>query len=350
MGYDRWDDTSEAALAKEAARIRANIHAAKARFDYTRLDPSSQLQYRVFLDEQQLLLDRYRWREHFYALNQIVGLHVDIPGTLTGAQPLESEEDARAYVKRIAAVRVAMSRLVQHLRTQAKHGIFMPKPVYPLLIEGARNVITGAPHDTGPDGQIFADFKRRVALLDIPAERKARWVEEAREALRNDLQPAYEQLIGVLQDQGEHTPILAGVWQIPDGDTFYAFLVRQFTTTAMTPEDVHTLGLRQVEAVHTEIAAVTRTLDSRVRSGSSWRKPRQTHASMLPTRTRVARSFWRTRARLSVPCRLTSRRLSWPPPPYRSKSGASTATRRLRRPRDSTTPAAQTAADRALCI
>ncbi|HEY0342207.1 MAG TPA: DUF885 domain-containing protein, partial [Steroidobacteraceae bacterium] len=260
VGYDRWDDTSEAALAKEAARIRANIHAAKTRFHYARLDPSSQLQYRVFLDEQQLLLDRYRWRDHFYALNQIVGLHIDIPGTLTGAQPLESEEDARAYVKRISAVRVAMSQLVQHLRTQAKHGIFMPKPVYPLLIEGARNVITGAPHDTGPDGQIFADFKRRIALLDIPSERKTRWVEEAREALRKDLQPAYEQLIAVLQDQGEHTPILAGVWQIPDGDTFYAFLIRQFTTTAMTPEDVHTLGLRQVDAVHTEVATVMRTL------------------------------------------------------------------------------------------
>jgi uncharacterized protein (DUF885 family) len=260
VGYDRWDDTSEAALAKDAARIRANIRAAKAQFDYARLDPPSQLQYRIFLDEQQLLLDRYRWRDHFYALNQIVGLHIDIPGTLTGPQPLETEADAQAYVSRISAAKVAVGQLVQHLRAQAKQGVFMPKTVYPLLIEGARNVITGAPHDTGPDGQIFADFKRRIGLLDIPPERKTRWIEGARKALRSDLQPAYEQLIGVLQDQGERTPILAGVWQIPDGPAFYAFLVRQFTTTAMTPEDVHALGLRQVEAVHGEIAAVMQKL------------------------------------------------------------------------------------------
>jgi uncharacterized protein (DUF885 family) len=260
VGDDRWDDTSEPALAKDAARIRANIRTAKTQFDYARLDPPSQLQYRVYLDEQQLLLDRYRWRDHFYALNQIVGLHIDIPGTLTGPQPLESEADARAYVKRISAAKVAIGQLVQHLRAQAKQGVFMPKPVYPLLIEGARNVITGAPHDTGPDGQIFADFKRRIGLLDIPPERKTRWTEDARKALRSDLQPAYEQLIGVLQEQGEHTPILAGVWQIPDGPAFYAFLIRQFTTTAMTPEDVHALGLRQVEAVHAQIAAIMRTL------------------------------------------------------------------------------------------
>ena len=90
-GNDRWDDTSEPALAAGAARVRGNMRTAKTRFDYARLDAASQLQYRVFLDEQQLLLDRYRWRDHFYALNQIVGLHIDIPGTLTGSQMLQSE-------------------------------------------------------------------------------------------------------------------------------------------------------------------------------------------------------------------------------------------------------------------
>lgn len=260
LGDDRWDDTSEAALAADAARVRANMRAAQQRFDYARLDPPAQLQYRVFLDEQQLLLDRYRWREHFYALNQIVGLHIDIPGTLTSTQPLETEEDARAYVSRIAAAKIALGQLVQRMREQGKRGIFMPKPVYPLLIEGARNVITGAPHDTGPDGQIFADFKRRISLVDIPAERKTRWIEEARKALLTDLQPSYEELIAVMKEQAEHTPIEAGVWQLPDGDAFYAFLVRQFTTTSMTPEDVHALGLRQVAAVHAEIGAVMRTL------------------------------------------------------------------------------------------
>jgi uncharacterized protein (DUF885 family) len=260
VGYDRWDDTSEAALARDAKRIHANMLVAKKQFDVASLDARAQLQYRVFLDEQQLLLDRYRWRDHFYALNQIVGLHIDIPGTLTSTQPLESEADAQAYVRRIEAVKPALGQLVRHMQAQAKRGIYMPKPVYPLLIEGARNVITGAPHDSGPDGRIFADFKRRVASLDIPAERKTQWIEAARKALASDLQPAYEELIGVLKDQGEHTPITAGVWQLPDGDAFYAFLVRQFTTTAMTPADVHALGLQQVTAVHTEIAAVMRTL------------------------------------------------------------------------------------------
>ena len=65
-GYDRWDDESERALAARAAENRRNMETAKRRFDYARLDAASQLQYRVFIDEQQLFLDRYRWRNHFY--------------------------------------------------------------------------------------------------------------------------------------------------------------------------------------------------------------------------------------------------------------------------------------------
>jgi uncharacterized protein (DUF885 family) len=255
-GDDRWDDTSEKALAAAAARVREDLNAAKTRFDYAKLDPASQLQYRVFIDEQQLLLDRYRWRDHFYALNQIVGLHIDIPGTLAGNQQVQDEADARAYIQRIRAVRPAFQQLMRHMQTQAGKGIYIPKTVYPLLIEGAQNVISGAPHDTGADSPIFADFKRRVAQLDIPAERKAALIEQARVALLQQLQPAYQELIRLLKDQAGRTPISGGVWQLPDGDAFYAFLIRQFTTTDMTPAQIHEMGLAEVARSQKEIAAL----------------------------------------------------------------------------------------------
>src|ERR1700691_5466235 len=255
-GDDRWDDTSEQPLAADAARVRGEMRTAKTRFDYTKLDPAGQLQYRVFLDEHQLLLDRYRWRDHFYALNQIVGLHIDVPGTLAGNQVVQTEQDAEAYIRRIRAVQPAFRQLMQHMQAQARQGIYIPKTVYPLLIEGAQNVITGAPHDAGPDSPILADFKRRVGQLDVPAERKERLIEEARRALRQQLQPAYQQLIRLLKDQAERTPITGGVWQLPDGDAFYAFLIRQFTTTDMTPAQIHEMGLAEMARSQREIAAL----------------------------------------------------------------------------------------------
>jgi uncharacterized protein (DUF885 family) len=261
LGDDRWDDTSEPALAADAARVRREMRVAKTRFDYAKLDPAGQLQYRVFLDEHQLLLDRYRWRFHFYALNQIVGLHIDVPGTLTGNQVLQTERDALAYIRRIRAVRPAFRQLMRHMRAQAALGIYMPKTVYPLLIEGAQNVITGAPHDTAADSPIFADFKRRVLQLDIAAARRARLIDEARAALVEELQPAYLELIQLLETQAERTPITGGVWQLPDGDAFYTFLIRQFTTTDMTPAQIHELGLTEVARAQGEIAALMKRLE-----------------------------------------------------------------------------------------
>lgn len=256
LGMDRWDDTSELALARDAAQARRRIATAKAAFSYAKLDAASQLQYRIFLDEQQLLLERYRWRDHQYALNQIVGLHLDIPGILTGAQPLANPRDAAAYIRRITAVPPAFHNLIKHMKAQASLGIYMPKTVYPLLIEGAQNVITGAPHDAGPDSPIFADFKRRVERLDLPAQGKARLVSEARIALQQSLQPAYQQLIDLLKEQGEQRAVSAGVWQLPDGDAFYAFLVRQFTTTAMTPAQIHEMGLTEMARSQADITAL----------------------------------------------------------------------------------------------
>src|SRR5580692_4945916 len=130
QGEDRWDDESERALAARAAENRRNIETAKRRFDYAKLDAASQLQYRVFIDEQQLFLDRYRWRNHFYALNQIVGLHIDVPETLTGKQPFEDERDAEAYIRRIRAVVPAFRDLIAHMKIEASQGVYMPKSVY----------------------------------------------------------------------------------------------------------------------------------------------------------------------------------------------------------------------------
>ena len=142
------------------------------------------------------------------------------------------------------------------MQTQAAQGIYIPKTVYPLLIEGAQNVISGAPHGAGADSPIFADFKRRMAELDIPSDVKAALIGEAQAALTQDLQPAYEDLIRLLKTQERLTPITGGVWQLPGGDAFYTFLIRQFTTTDMTPAQIHDMGLAEVARSQTEIAAL----------------------------------------------------------------------------------------------
>ncbi len=259
-GYDRWDDMSDAGLTAASEADRRALDAARTRFDADKLDPAGKLQLRVFLDQQQLMLDRYRWRNHFYALNQIVGLHVAVADILTNQQPLLTPQQAGAYVRRISAVEPLFEQLTERMRIQARLRIYMPRSVYPLLIEAAGNVVTGEPFTRGPDSPIYADFRRRVALLGLPVTESDALVADCRSALVQHLGPAYKRLIMALRSQQAKTPIDGGVWQLPQGDEFYAFLVRQFTTTDMTPQQIHDLGLREVARIQSEMQVLLQQL------------------------------------------------------------------------------------------
>jgi uncharacterized protein (DUF885 family) len=253
-GLDRWEDLSERGAAAEAAAARAEIAGLRRAARYRALGPREQLQYRVFAEQQQLMLDRYRWRDHLYPLNPIVGPHVDVVSVLT-SQPVASVEDAEAYVRRIAAVRPYFAGLVERLERQAARGVYLPKSIYPILIGQAKNVI--AEPGRGP---IRADFERKLESLQLAPATRAALLERATTALTRDLAPAYADLIRVLEAHGARTPIDGGVWQLPDGAEFYAFLLRQFTTTDITPQRVHELGLAEVARIHGEMTAIARSV------------------------------------------------------------------------------------------
>lgn len=256
-GLDRWDDLSEAGAAAEAAAARAEIDGLRRAVRYEALSPREQLQYRVFVGQQELLLERHRWRDHLYPLNPIVGPHVDVVSVLT-SQPVATVADAEAYLRRIEAVRPYLAGLAERLERQASKGVYLPKSIYPILLGQARNVIAGRPHGDAGDSPILADFTRKVDALALPAAQRAALVERAAAALARDLEPAYRELIALLERHGARTPIDGGVWQLPDGAEFYAFLLRQFTTTDVSPERVHELGLAEVARIHGEMTAIAR--------------------------------------------------------------------------------------------
>ncbi|MBV7257486.1 DUF885 domain-containing protein [Pacificimonas sp. WHA3] len=253
---DRWDDMSGDALDRKAERTRRELAALRAQFDPERLSPRALLHYRVLEDELQLRLERDRWRYHHYPLNQIVGLHLSIPGTLTKQHPVADKVDAEAYIARLEAVGPLLGDFVQHMEARTSRGLYGPRTVYPRLLEGARALVTGAPFDADGDNLIWADFREKVAALDVTEDERDALLHRASAALKASFRPGYERLIAQLEREQRASPVDGGVWQLADGDEYYAFLVRQFTTTDLTPAEIHELGLREVKRIHTEMDAI----------------------------------------------------------------------------------------------
>ena len=257
-GMDRWDDFSAAAQAEETARVHKDLETLRTRFDPETLDPRARFHYLVLEDELELRLERSRWRKHNYPLNQIVGLHLQVPGTLTKLHPVATREDAEAYIARIEAVGPLFDDFIAGMTARAEAGYYGPQSVYPLLINGARSVVAGQPFDgeSDEDNPVWSDFKEKVGALDLPSADKEALLARAEAALLQQFGPAYDKLVATLIAEQSVSPVDGGVWRLPDGDAYYEFLARQFTTTDLTPAEIHELGLQEVERIHGEMRRI----------------------------------------------------------------------------------------------
>jgi uncharacterized protein (DUF885 family) len=258
--YGKWDDGSEAAEARNYEAERSALKEMRARFDPAKLSPENQLSYRLFEKRAARSEGAYKYNDYGYIFDQMNGAQSQIPAFLINIHRIDTKSDARAYVNRLYGIGPAMTDAVGQAKTRAAKGIMPPKWVYPYVIADSRNVITGAPFDGGPDAPLFADFKAKVGKLKITQIEKDILIADAAQALTNAVKPAYEALIAEMTAQEKVAGTDDGVWRFPDGAGYYAERLANYTTTNMTPDQIHNLGLAQVARIHKEMGVVQRKM------------------------------------------------------------------------------------------
>lgn len=253
-GDERWEDLSDAGIEASAALARRELAAVRA-FAERDLPPRERLQRRIFVGAQELMLERHRWRNHLYPLNQIVGPHVDVPRVLE-SQPVTDFASAQRWLERLAAAGPYLDGLVRRLEAQAAAGVYLPRSVYPILVGQARNLLAAAPQAGVDVNPMIVDFARKLEATALAPVQRDALLGEARRRLREQVEPAYRRLVATLEAQAAKGKVDGGAWQLPQGDEFYAFLLRQFTTTDLDADAIHRLGLAEVERTHREIGAL----------------------------------------------------------------------------------------------
>ncbi len=254
--YDQWDDISDAAIDEDIARLQTRL--AKARqFDRNGLSQQEQLSLDIYIMdiERQLANDVFRY--HTYIINQFWGAHTFVPSFLINIHRISEISDADAYITRLNGVESFFDQLITQLRLREEAGVFPPKWSYDQMLQAARNVISGAPFVEGEqDSTIWTDFQKKVATLDLSEAERNRLLDQARSALINKVQPAYEKLMSELTKQRLLSPKGDGVWRLPDGDKWYQNRLAWYTTTDLTAEEVHQLGLYHVERIHNDMRQI----------------------------------------------------------------------------------------------
>ncbi|MDP8916616.1 MAG: DUF885 domain-containing protein, partial [Pseudomonadota bacterium] len=256
--YDRLDDYTAAADARALALAEQQLAEMRRRFDPARLSPSERVSFRLF--EEQVEQDRrlFKWREHGYVFRANSSPAGAFPVFLINNHRVDTAADAEAYVSRLREVERAMGEIVEDFENRARKGVRPPRFVYEPAIKDARNVLAGAPFTTGADTPVWADFKAKVEKLGAAPEVKARLLADGRAALTGPFRRGYERAIASLQQVAQGAASNDGVWRLPDGDAYYADMVWASTTTELTPDQIHQIGLGEVARIQAEMETIKR--------------------------------------------------------------------------------------------
>ena len=258
--YGRWGDFTNAAEARANDAARSALKEMRARFDPAQLSPENRLSYRLFEKRAERNEAAFKYNDYGYVFDQMNGAQSELPAFLINIHRVDNKSDARAYVSRLYGIGPGMNQAIEQAKARARQGIMPPKWVYPYVINDAGNVITGAPFDSGPDAPLFTDFKGKVGKLNISQIEKDLLIADAAQALNSAVKPAYEALITEMTAQEKVAGTDGGVWRFKDGAGYYAERLANYTTTNMTPEQIHQLGLAQVARIHKEMGVVQKKM------------------------------------------------------------------------------------------
>ena len=259
--YDRWDDMSEK-FAEQGQRLRHTQMKRLAELDRSKLDDDTLLSLRILEHKLQSEIDFFPWRHHNYPFHQMGGMHTLLVSVLLNEQSIDSEADARAYISRLKKISVVFDQLLKGQELRTKKGIIPPDFVIDMVIESSENIISGAPFevDAKTDSALYADFKAKVNKLDLPEKTREKLVRRAEAALEKQVASAYKRLIASMQALRKKADNKAGVWKFPDGKAYYAAALKDTTTTDLSAEEIHDMGLAEVARIHDEMRAIMRAV------------------------------------------------------------------------------------------
>lgn len=256
-----WDDLSDEYAAKELEYSKQNLAQLKM-FDRSKLNSATVLSYDLLMQSLENDIEDYQWRLYNYPVNQMFGRHSGIVSLLINQHRISSVTDAEAYISRLNGVTALFGQLISGIEARTAANIVPPKFVFPHVIRDSQNIIKGAPFDDGEASILLADFSKKLNQLadlensELTPEKKSALLEDAIEALVVSVKPAYQGLISHLTDLEELANTDDGVWKWENGDRFFDLALKRTTTTELTADEIHNIGLIEVDRIHSEMGVI----------------------------------------------------------------------------------------------
>jgi uncharacterized protein (DUF885 family) len=254
--YGELDDYSDAGQTRAMELSERQLAQMKRDFDPAKLSDADRLNWRLF--EQNVVQARlqYKWRGNGFPISNTFTPTGSVPVFLINSHRVDSVADAQAYVSRLNAVGRVMNEVADTVEAEAKAGVVPPTFVFAPVIADSKKGLAGAPFAADADTPVWADFKAKVGALKTDDATKAKLLSDGEAALKGPYLAGYQRVIGTLETLAKTANSTDGVWRLPNGDAYYADMVKFSTTTDLTPDQVHKIGLSEMDRIHGEMNAI----------------------------------------------------------------------------------------------
>jgi len=256
--YDRLDDYTLAGRKRSLDLEERQLRDLRARFKPAELGEGARLSFKLFEEQVEREREGWRWRYHRYAVSTNGSPMGQIPVFLINNHDVDSAADARAYAARIRDAERVLKENAAFLREQATRGVVPLKMSFAPVRGDARKVITGAPFTAGPDSALMADFRKKVGALKVGQAEKDALLKEGTDAMTGPFRRGFDAMFAALDAVEPMSKGNVGAWSLPDGQAYYAYRLKGSTTTDLTADQIHELGLKRVAAIRAEMEAVMR--------------------------------------------------------------------------------------------
>ena len=247
---DQWRDVSLESL-EEYHKYEVSVLERLKTIDPSKLSADDRINYRLFRREYQDSVDAWPYRWHLVPLTQRDG--IQDAGSTADALRFETVKDYEDWIARMNAMLSYMDQTILLMR----RGIELKIVHARIVMERVPNQIERQIVDDPTKSLFYKPFRKFPD--SIPPAEQQRLRTQAQAAIRTAVVPAYEKMLTFFND--EYLPACfdrVGVWQIPQGQEFYAQRARQFTTTELTPQEIHDIGLSEVKRIRAEMEKIVK--------------------------------------------------------------------------------------------
>jgi uncharacterized protein (DUF885 family) len=262
INYDSWNDRSDEAGDRELVIFKATVDTLKQSFNLNALDAQTALSVRMMEEDLKRFEEGIKWRHYDYEVNQMEGIQNGTPDFLINVHKIDTLSDAEAYLSRLKKIDKVFDQTIENLKKSEAIGVIPPYFTFKKVSDDVKTFIANCEKKDN-NNVLLDDFTTKVNKLKIEKADKDKLIAEATDIIKTTVKSSYQRLLdywAILEPKAKEKGS-NGAWSLPKGEAFYAYCLKEHTTTDMTPDEVFKKGESEVAIIKEQMHAIMKQVN-----------------------------------------------------------------------------------------